>query len=223
MNVFKNIKELKQFLRQKYKGKKVYYRGQVFPWDMESSFHRLNETDKLKYFSENNEIIKAIKASDLDWFENDNVYNKWYGLFQQYGRKTDLIDFTTNIDVAEFFALNGKEDKEIGCIYVLEQIHINQISDFLCYVKEDLFKYQIMHDEFIGNSYSPLFNIHDIKEELRVFNQEGYFLWDYKGVVTQFIHKTNSIAKYKFYHTDVKSILSKEHIYPKQDIMESIM
>ena len=99
------VRNLKKY--EKKTGKQYYYRGQIHCWPIQSSASRVNysskEMEKTQFFVEK---LKENKTLNL---QNDEYLNKCLAIAQHYGYKTDFIDFTTDIEVAAFFATDGIE------------------------------------------------------------------------------------------------------------------
>jgi hypothetical protein len=73
-------------------------------------------------------IVEWVKASTAHELELEEVGA--HALLQHYSLPTELVDFTSNLDVAATFANDGRRDGE-GCIGVLDlNIAIRQLTIF---------------------------------------------------------------------------------------------
>ena len=104
-------------------GEPLYYRAQHHDWAITSSIHRIGKDEDLR----KEEVLKAVNF--IEWLKakKDLLHNVaedsqekvdlcYWAIAQHYGYKTDLIDFTTDIQVAKGFAIIGKKPEENGCI-----------------------------------------------------------------------------------------------------------
>lgn len=84
----------------------VFYRGQAKDWELKSKLQRSKEEDAADLFGEN-----------INWDENYSVFEN-FAHMQHYGEATRLIDFTTSLDIALFFACESEEYmNDDGVIY----------------------------------------------------------------------------------------------------------
>ncbi|GGF04083.1 FRG domain-containing protein [Chishuiella changwenlii] len=155
-------------LAQKFKksGKYNLFRGQAQNWNVIPSGARLNEKqfkeglEKLKrlyeFFETSENLIKY--QSDIDWF---------FAVAQHYGLPTNYIDFTTDLEVAAFFATNSKSN-EVGKESVI--ICLNE-SDFTRFI--DFTKSLYVKDKVIP-PYLCKIDVHNL---WRLQAQQGLFLF----------------------------------------------
>lgn len=214
-------------------GAPLYYRAQHHDWAITSSIHRIDKDEDLR----KEEVLKAVnftewlkKKKDLMHNVEKNLQEKinlcYWAIAQHYGYKTDLIDFTTDIQVAKGFALIGKKPEENGCI--------------VCLWKEDVERFVSLYKIYAENfqpdcqvllkavNYNPFFHF-DLSEVSRIVNQKGVFLWDVNSFATQLF--SGLIDKYypgwiethtfRFKQTDIS--VEKETlrmIYPTANVTE---
>lgn len=108
---YKNLSDLIERLKEDEKKLKedeqnsnevFYYRGQNHNWPIKSTLSRENYSDE--EIERTKSFINRIKSVTSLSKMSDG---KCLAIAQHYGYKTDLIDFTTSIDVAAFFATDG--------------------------------------------------------------------------------------------------------------------
>jgi FRG domain len=106
----KNLDEA-LLLAQKLKKKVKYdlFRGQAQNWRVTPTLSRISnksyaqlkeKLERLYYFFSTHSSLKKFKT-DIDWF---------YAVAQHYGIPTNYIDFTSDIEVAAYFATNSKSN-----------------------------------------------------------------------------------------------------------------
>lgn len=205
---------------------KFYYRGQRdSKWKLMSSLYRSNRIQEDDLETRNFiSWLKHNKFLNYNQLENkwgDNVY---YAIAQHYGYKTDLIDFTTDIEIAAYFASDNSvvsTDKIAtkGAIWCVSEF---EISCLKIYVKEFIMPYikeKEIIDLFEKNQYNPFFEV-CVPGLSRLNNQKGLFLWDYHQIFT-----TNYFEDpdYTFYQKDFKyttNRITDVYIYPKPNSVE---
>lgn len=229
---YSKLDELIEVLKkdEKKTGKKYYYRGQINDWPIASSASRVdynvNEMEKTKFF-----VSKLKKNQELNSQKYDNCNNKCLAIAQHYGYKTDLIDFTTNIEVAAFFATDGIEKNskfKYGYLWRITEEEIEDIKacfkiifeDFLsknCFNKEQIEEIKVIKN----NKYNPFFEI-SIPQLSRMNNQKGVFLHDLFGIFTKYWFNGRE-PDYKFEHNGQiysSETINKDVIYPKPNVLE---
>lgn len=170
-------------------GKPLYYRGQHHDWAITSSVHRIgsNENSRKEEILKTINFVKWLKTKDgilhnAERDSQDKTNLSYWAIAQHYGYKTDLIDFTTDIQVAKGFALIGKKPSENGCIVCLWKEDVELIAA--------LFK---VHAESFqpdcrailkSADYNPFFHF-DLSEISRIANQKGIFMWDVNAFATE--------------------------------------
>lgn len=226
------LNELIEELRNEEKktGKKYYYRGQINDWPIVSSASRVdynvNEMEKTKFF-----VSKLKENQVLNLQRDNNCINKCLAIAQHYGYKTDLIDFTTNIEVAAYFATYGIEENtefKYGYLWRITEEEIEEIKIcfkiiFENFLSENRFdKEQIEEIKVIkDNNYNPFFEI-SIPQLSRMNNQKGVFLHDLFGIFTKYWFKERE-PDYKFKHDGQiysSETINKDVIYPKPNVLE---
>lgn len=233
--IFDSIESLVNKLKQDEKetGEKYYYRGQLHDWPIQSSASRiqfdkeeLGKTSRLINWLLDNQALGLDKSRQVDT-------NKCYAIAQHYGYKTDFIDFTTDCEVAAFFATDGisKHPEFIGDDGVLWrisekelsniQIMMDRIMDFV--IEEHPNNKSFEQNISCMREYSdfPFISL-DIPQMSRVNNQKGLFLWDLFGIVTNYYFKDRG-PDFKFKQTG--KVFSSDRvdstvIYPKSNALE---
>lgn len=202
-----------------------FYRGQIHNWPIKSSLSRENysdeETERTKSFVNRIKSVASLsKGSD----------EKYLAIAQHFGYKTDLIDFTTSIDVAAFFATDGiskHPDYKHGYIWrisssdiemmklIAEEI-IKQNAEWKIYTENDEKEFTRMKNEKFGPFIS-----YEIPELSRMNNQKGIFLWDLHEIFTEYFLKDRS-ADFKFEHdrTVYSEDCIKNIIFPEPNALE---
>jgi FRG domain len=127
--VFSNIREAIDYCRATYANEDYIFRGQRKDWPLKSSLFRLDsdleretkwkETVAFYEWMLNNSRLTSFNASQ------DTLAL----IAQHYGFPTDLIDFTTDVLIAGYFATHGEiVSGEIGVVYVLSVSHLDLLS-----------------------------------------------------------------------------------------------
>ena len=171
-------------------GNPVYYRGQHHDWSVTSSLHRMDSENNPDLTKE--EMQKSYNF--VEWLKSRRIIQSigklpskiidfpYWAIAQHYGYKTDMIDFTTDINVAKAFALLGKKPDETGCIICLWKEDVELIS----------LLYKGYSKKFKSNckdildflNFDPFLHF-DIPEISRIINQKGVFMWDTNSIATQ--------------------------------------
>ena len=139
MIVYENIDKAKKAITNisLSKGEPLYYRGQSKDYHITSSIHRIssdedtkNEAKKtyafIQWIKEHNKLLPTVVAANDLLCGTDLIY---WAIAQHYGYKTDLIDFTTSLDIATAFSLIGGRAGDNGVIYCLWE---EDVQDFIC-------------------------------------------------------------------------------------------
>ena len=206
----------------------IYFRGQNKDWKIASSIHRLppesdvkrDETFKtlgfIEWYKNNKELAQY---SSCDYFGTDLPY---WAIAQHYGYKTDLIDFTTSLDVARGFALAGGSEGDIGVIFCLWQSDINFITEI---TKKHIHNVQekMLVDLLTANNFNPFFHIETLGVS-RIHNQKGLFLFDVCGLGSGAINMLLSFSgnnKFFFKQTNEDADMSiMRTLYPAANFTE---
>ena len=227
--IFPSIQELVDFL-EKFDTSNCYFRGQSHLWEITSTLHR--------HHSSKERFKKAcnISVSALEWLINNpfisNVLsgNDDYAMAiaQHYGCPTDLVDVTTNFRTAAYFAVSDNEkhaENPNGCIWVFTQNDLRELQNILetnffgCFEKLP----QSLQDKLVKNNYSQVLQI-DIPQLSRLNAQNGAFLWDVCGLLTQQLRWRIIGTQFVFKHTpDEKSNFDEEEgkLFPFPNQLES--
>ena len=229
---YNNINTLVKKLRkdEKKSGEVYYYRGQIHNWPIESSISRVNnkeeEIRKTDFF-----VKKFLNNPSLHLKDNNaEDVQKCYAIAQHYGYKTDLIDFTTDPEVAAYFATDGIEEhpnfkysylwknskKEIVIIKKKLELIVKIIEENS---NDDTVKQCLT--VFKSVDFNPFFSV-SIPELSRMNNQKGIFLWDLYGLVVNQYFKDRE-PDFEFHHNGnvySSNTLNSELIYPKPNALE---
>jgi hypothetical protein len=118
--VFSNIREAIDYCRTTYANGEYIFRGQRKVWPLKSSLFRLD-----------NDLEREAKWKETvvfcEWMLNNSRLTSFNAsedtlalIAQHYGFSTDLIDFTTDVLIAGYFATHGEiVSGEAGVVYVL--------------------------------------------------------------------------------------------------------
>jgi hypothetical protein len=204
---------------------KYYFRGQVNPWRLTSSIGRSHDIEKDK--RETYYFIDWLKENRYVNMEGRDVdLNELMAVAQHYGYATDFIDFTTDLDVAAYFAtdfesMDNLPENACGCMWCVSEDEITCMQEIF----KGLVENGTITDEnviriFKENPKSPFFE-YDFKGLSRVKNQKGLFLWDYKGIFTQVYFGGPDVM---FEHTSPRAYctgkINRDFIYPKPNALE---
>ena len=224
---YKNLSDLIERLKEDEQNSNevFYYRGQNHNWPIKSTLSRKNysdeEIERTKSFVNRIKSITSLsKMSD----------GECLAIAQHYGYKTDLIDFTTSIDVAAFFATyntsNDSEDKhgyiwrisslDIEIMKLIAEAVIEQNAECKIYTENDEREFTRMKNEKLGPFIS-----YEIPGLSRMNNQKGIFLWDLHEIFTEHFLKGRS-ADFKFEHdgTVYSEDCIKNIIFPEPNALE---
>lgn len=173
------------------KGSPTYYRGQNKDYHITSSIHRLSSDEKkeskatktnafIQWIKERNALMPSVVATNDLLLETDLVY---WAIAQHYGYKTDLIDFTTSLEIATAFSLLGRKVGNTGVIYCLWE---DDIQDLTCmYLYANKFFDSSSRELLASVNYNPFFSF-QINELSRITNQHGLFLWDLNAIISSY-------------------------------------
>lgn len=224
---YKNLSDLIERLKEDEQNSNevFYYRGQNHNWPIKSTLSRKNysdeEIERTKSFINRIKSITSLsKMSD----------GECLAIAQHYGYKTDLIDFTTSIDVAAFFATyntsNDSEDKhgyiwrisslDIEIMKLIAEAVIEQNAECKIYTENDEREFTRMKNDKLGPFIS-----YEIPGLSRMNNQKGVFLWDLHEIFTEHFLKGRS-ADFKFEHdgTVYSEDCIKNIIFPEPNALE---
>lgn len=227
-NINALIKKLKK--DEKKSGEIYYYRGQIHNWPIESSISRVNnneeESSKTLFF-----VTKFLNNPSLH-LKDDNAEDiqRCYAIAQHYGYKTDLIDFTTNLEVAAYFATDGIEehpDFKYGYLWRISEKEILIIKKILELTVKNI--EETNNNDSVKQclsilkslDFNPFFSV-SIPELSRMNNQQGVFLWDLYGIVVNQYFRDRE-PDFEFRHNGnvySSNTLNSELIYPKPNALE---
>jgi hypothetical protein len=187
----------KQFLKS---NEYDLYRGQSGLWAVVSTFVRLDETEQKialeKYAFIDSWLQEKLNIDDLD---------KRIAIAQHYRIPTNFVDFTTNPDVAMYFATeeSGSEPNEYACIICINTKKFN-----------DNIKIMKQCEEY--SQYPEILDI-DVDNLWRLQAQEGKFLYlPTKGFEIRIPYKRIVFPR----NSNYKNALNKDYIYPRKSKLE---
>lgn len=238
MIVYENIEKALEAIKHTSltKGSPIYYRGQNKDYHITSSLHRLtsdidieNEAIKTNAFIQwikkrNTLLPSAVAVNDL-LHGTDLIY---WAIAQHYGYKTDLIDFTTNLETATAFSLLGRRVGNNGVIYCLWEDDVQDIINLYLYANSS---FDPKSQELLESvNYNPFFTF-KMDELSRITNQHGLFLWDLNSIISsywnQYVMNNEQWVDthcYIFHQTDTNidtSVL--RAVYPEPNYVELII
>ncbi|KAF2518663.1 FRG domain-containing protein [Flavobacterium salilacus subsp. salilacus] len=189
-------------LAKEYKnsGKYNLFRGQAQNWSVVPTMGRTNkEFDEIKdiierlyYFMESHQPLHKY-IDNKDWL---------VAIAQHYGIPTSFIDFTSNVEIAAFFATNSKSNV-IGKDSVIICLNENDFNEFIRFI-EIIFKEQ--------KTPTPEVISIDVDNLWRLQSQEGYFL--YTPVMD--IEKLYNFDRIVFPYSKSYGKNLQDDIYPKR-------
>lgn len=226
--VFPSLQALMAFLDQ-FDTSDCYFRGQAGLWDVVSSVYRHSGTARF----EKAQIMTVAAVSllkDNEYIRNvvkDND-NHALAIAQHYGCPTDLVDVTTSLQVAGYFASSENslhQNQPEGCIWVFPESEIQIMQDLIRFIPlEDGVAYpEYVTDMLEKNNGGLLFKL-DIPELSRLNAQKGAFLWDMCGTLKDLIRISGMGIRFVFRHTPgEKRLFDKEEgeLFPHPNQLES--
>jgi len=238
MVVYENIEKALEAIKyiSLTKGSPTYYRGQNKDYRITSSLHRLssdedieNEAIKtnafIQWIKKRNTLLPSAVAANGLLHGTDLVY---WAIAQHYGYKTDLIDFTTNLETAMAFSLLGRKVGSNGVIYCLWEDDIQDIINLCLYANSS---FDPQSRELLESvNYNPFFAF-QIDELSRITNQHGLFLWDLNAIISSYwnqdvMNDEKWIDSHCFYfhQTDTNIDISVlRAVYPEPNYVELII
>lgn len=202
--VFANLQELLKFLNQ-FDTSNCYFRGQSGLWNIVSSLFRHSGTARFEkaqnmcvaavgLLKENKHIFNAVQNND----------NYALAIAQHYGCPTDLVDITTSLRVAGYFAAspnNFHQEQPEGCIWVFPESEILFMQETLPAFLEDNDSVSEYIIKALDKNKGSLLLKPDILQLSRLNAQKGAFLWDMGGILNELIHICDVGACFVFKHT----------------------
>lgn len=224
---YKNLSDLIERLRKddQDSDEDFFYRGQIHNWPIKSTLSRKNYSDEEKERTES--FVNRIKSMTSLSKKSDG---KCLAIAQHFGYTTDLIDFTTSIDVAAFFATDGiskHPDYKHGYIWRISSSDIEKMK----HIAEKIIKQNAKRKIYTEDDEKALtrmknakfgpFISYEIPELSRMNNQKGIFLWDLHEIFTECFFKDRS-ADFKFEHdrTVYSEDCIKNIIFPEPNALE---
>jgi len=227
-NDFSCIQELLEFL-DNYDTSDCFFRGQSGLWDITSSLYRHLGT-------ENFEKAKNISLASVEWLKKNKYIsevirdNDDYALAiaQHYGCPTDLVDVTTDIRTAAYFATTKDSDHRNtpdGCIWIFPKSEIERLQNMMRQPPKGLFSSlpKILVDKLIANDYNQLLLL-NIPQLSRLNAQKGAFLWDMEGLLKYQLYFGRIGIRFVFKHTEGERnffAIEAEKLFPSPNQLES--
>lgn len=222
-NVYDMVSQLKPLVENS--DATYFFRGQYRPWKLKASIHRSNNI--IENITKTYDFINWLKENEYICNKNEPVNdNMLMAVAQHYQYQTDFIDFTTDLEVAAFFATDFKSRKDLaddtqGCLWCISSDEIKILQKIFWYeVEKGSITDQTVIKEFKENPISPFFK-YDFPGLSRIKNQAGLFLWDYQGLFTA---KYFGSADCTFEHTKPGAFstdrVNKGFIYPTPNSLE---
>lgn len=121
--VAKSVQEIIDWA-ESFEGQKIY-RGQIDTWDLKASLFRTSLENQAHYeenFDKTSEVFKR-KAQKYLSFEPKSAI-EWMSIAQHHGIKTPLIDWTTSVLTAAYFAckeMSAGEEKRQAVIFSIDR------------------------------------------------------------------------------------------------------
>jgi len=203
-------------------GRPILFRGQRMDWAVSSSINRID-----KKAEREEESIVTFRF--IDWYrENKNIPQypnddygmllPYYAIAQHYGYKTDLIDFSRDLDVAKGFSLLNKNPRDKGVIIVLWERDLDYLRSSYEKIAPQI------PDEarkaLEKNDFLPFFEFDTIGVS-RIHNQRGVFLWDVCNIATQLLTKMPRQNMFFFNQTELSIDMSfTRFLYPAVNYTE---
>lgn len=130
-----DLVEIPRIMYTEFNGASVWWRGQAnADWHLVSGVHRRNKSNRNNIFevSANNHFIRGARVR-RESCPNPNALDDWLFLMQHYGLPTRLLDWSTSILVALYFAVANKDSDLVdGAVWCL---HPTQMNKFMCGTK----------------------------------------------------------------------------------------
>jgi len=200
-HIFSSISELLSFI-DFYDTSECYFRGQTGLWDVTSSLHR--HYGKPEY----NKAIN-ICVSVVNWLKQNeyisgvvkNDDNQALAIAQHYGCPTDMVDITSDLMTAAYFATSDEANGN-GCIWIFSPDDFEIMEIVMRYPPRGMFSglSQDIIDKLAASNYSQLIRV-NIPELSRLNAQKGLFLWDFCGVLQSQIIKNHIGIRLVFKHS----------------------
>ena len=213
--LFSSLQELLTFIGN-YDTSGCFFRGQAGLWPIVSTMYRHRGTELFERarltagaavaFLKNNQYIRNAVQ--------DNT-NRALAIAQHYGCPTDLVDVTTSLEVAAYFASSEDQDHAInprGCIWIFTQDDIEMLRECIYRRREKMFvgASETILKELQDNDWNLLYQI-NIPELSRLNAQCGAFLWDVGGSLDKLLEYVVPVGiRLEFEHTPNERELFRE-------------
>lgn len=219
---FNNIFDLVNFVKIDCSPNRYIFRGQTRTWVIKPSINRVKESIKdfeinrnfmFAYWliMEKPNIISNMFYNTEKWFESkyisifeDILCDAVFSIGQHYGFKTTYVDFTTNIEVAAFFASNGYENiDEVGVVFCYDYYGIDNLKHYKNYqIRNQVFPYKINR----------------IKKQCGLFwESDRYNIYDSGLFEATITHLTFNHHNFNYLTKDI----NQQVLFPKDDIIEN--
>lgn len=160
------------------------FRGQTKCWPLMSSLARKKDNEREKEKAKLERFAEWIHSQGIIGDPNTN-YHSFFAIAQHYGIATNYIDFTTDPEVAGFFASNGKwiRKETLSCI-----ICINS--------KREEVLFEILRKSRSSWKVPEIVNI-DVPNLWRLEAQKGVFLYSPLTDIQKWLKSFRIIFPYK--------------------------
>lgn len=124
----------------------VFYRGQARDWELKTSLQRAREDNDDQQID-----VPELFWKNAEWNENYSFFEN-IAHMQHYQKPTRLLDFTTSVDVALYFACSSeKHIEEDGVLYCCSYRRRNcELYDVKLMMEIACLKNEIKVDKFIA-------------------------------------------------------------------------
>lgn len=221
--IFSSLEKLLDFLNQ-FDTTNCYFRGQSGLWNIVSSLFRHSGTPQYELAQAmSGAAMSLLKSNKYIYNAVQNNDNYALAIAQHYGCPTDLVDITTSLQVAAYFAASensNHQDQPNGCIWVFSKSDIQRMQQII----PDITSFSDYIADALSKNNGSLLIKPNIPHLSRLNAQNGAFLWDVGGVLNQLIHICEVGVCFVFQHTpDEKKIFSKNEgeLFPLPNQLES--
>lgn len=197
-NIIEALKIAEKF---KLEGKYNLFRGQAQNWEVIPTAGRLTK----EKFEESKEKLERL----FYYINTENSLKKYskkidtfFAIAQHYGIPTNYIDFTTNLDIAFYFATNSNFNKpQQNCVIIC--LNETVFSEFIEFTKV-IYKRDEVHPPYVSKI--------DVENLWRLQAQSGCFLYTPYFKIESFYNFDRII----FPFTSPFEKLTKKEVYPER-------